>query len=449
MDCLKEFLAENSHIRFASPESPDFADLCAVFVLNETRNPSMIVRPRSAEDVGALVSILTANDLSFTIRAGGHDMFGRCQVDGAVTIDMREFTYVHVDTESRTARVGGGVISINLIKELEKFKMVVPHPVTPTVGYVGWALHGGYGMLSSKYGLGVDQILGATVVDAEGVVREADETMLTAIRGAGGTVGVIAELKIRIYPLDQVLAGAILYQPNDLGVTIQKFNDQLRESRKQGLPAALGLYQLVNNSPVGKTLSVLFMWASSDLDEGQSWLSKVTSWASVAVNAVMPTTLTAFNEIADSLVPKKVFGSIYTATAYDLTPEVVNVISKHAPLQPDSPDVMYGIHEFRAGTPYLETGSVFYSHRPHVIIEIIAISQSPERVDEAVKWAQNYHRELAQTDAGNIPPFCYIPLTPSRGLDMKAIYGTKYEDIKAIKKRYDPLNRFRNALVQL
>lgn len=204
MDSLKGFLADNGHIHFATPESPDFADLCAVFVVNATRKPSMIVRPRSAEDIGALVSILIANDLPFTIRAGGHDVFGRCQVDGAVTIDMREFTDVHVDTESQTARVGGGVISINLVKELEKSKMVVPHPVTPTVGFVGWALHGGYGLLSSKYGLGVDQILGATVIDAQGVVREADETMLTAIRGAGGTVGVIAELKIRIYPLDQV-----------------------------------------------------------------------------------------------------------------------------------------------------------------------------------------------------------------------------------------------------
>lgn len=204
MDSFKRFLAENGHIRFATPESPDFADLCAVFVLNATKKPSMIVRPCSVEEVGALVSVLTTNDLPFTIRAGGHDMFGRCQVDGAVTIDMREFTHIHVDTESQTARVGGGVISINLVKELEKSKMVVSHPVTPTVGFVGWALHGGYGMLSSKYGLGVDQILGATVIDAQGVVRDADETMLTAIRGAGGTVGVIAELKIRIYPLGQV-----------------------------------------------------------------------------------------------------------------------------------------------------------------------------------------------------------------------------------------------------
>lgn len=247
----------------------------------------------------------------------------------------------------------------------------------------------------------------------------------------------------------QVLAGAIIYQPNDLGVTIQNFNDQLRESKTQGLPPALGLYQLVNNSPVGKTVTVLFVWASSDLDEGQSWLSKVSSWAPVAVNAVKPTTLTAFNEIADSLVPKKVYGSLYTATVYSLTPEVVNVISKHAPLQPNSPDVMYGIHEFRAGTPHLEKGSVFYSHRPHVVIEIMPISQSPETVDEAVTWAQRFHLELSQTDPANIPPFCYIPLTPSRGLDMKAIYGSKYEDIQAIKKQYDLLNKFNNALVQL
>ncbi|KAJ6084653.1 hypothetical protein N7486_011453 [Penicillium sp. IBT 16267x] len=349
MDSFKRFLAENGHIRFATPESPDFADLSAVFVLSATKKPSMIVRPYTVEEVGALVSVLTTNDLPFTIRAGGHDVFGRSQVDGAVTIDMREFTHIRVDTESQTARVGGGVISINLVKELEKSKMVVPHPVTPTVGWVGWALHGGYGMLSSKYGLGVDQILGATVIDAQGVVRDADETMLTAIRGAGGTVGVIAELKIRIYPLGQVLAGAIMYQPNDLSVTIQIFNDQLREFKKHGLPPALGLYQLANNSPVGKNLTVLFVWASSDLDEGQSWLSKVSSWAPVAVNTVMPTTLTAFNEIMDSLVPKKVFGSMYAATFYTLTPEVVNVISKHVPLQPSSPDVMYGIHEPRAG----------------------------------------------------------------------------------------------------
>ena len=204
MDLLKKFLDENSHIRFAASDSPDFHDLRSAFVINATKKPNLIVRPQSAGDISSLVSILTANDIPFTIRGGGHDMFGRSQVDDAVTIDMRDICHVHVDQASQTARVGGGIICMNLLKELEQYQMVTPHPITPTVGYVGWAIHGGYGLLSTKYGLGVDQIVGATVVDANGNICEADEKMLTVIRGGGGTVGVIVEAKIKIYPLDQV-----------------------------------------------------------------------------------------------------------------------------------------------------------------------------------------------------------------------------------------------------
>ncbi|KAJ5778768.1 hypothetical protein N7520_002014 [Penicillium odoratum] len=448
MDSLTAFLAENSHIQYSSPDSPDFDDLSSIFVINAIKEPSMVVRPRSAEDISALVSLCIANNLPFTIRAGGHDMFGRCQVNDAVTIDMREISHVHVDHKSQTARVGGGVIFMKLVKELEKHKMAAPTPVTPSVGFVGWALHGGYGLLSSKYGLGVDQIVGATVINAHGVIQEADDMMLRAIRGAGGTVGVIAELRIRIYPLDQVLAGAITYQPHDLSVTIQNFNDKLRQAKMDGIPSALGMYQLVNNSAVGKTLTVIFVWASSEFEDGQRWLSKVTSWAPVAVNAVHATTLTAFNEVANSMIPEKVYGTIYALIFYSLTPEVVNVIRKHALLQPNSADVMYGIHELRAEAPHSAVGSVFDSRSPHITIEIIPISQSPDIVRE-MTWAENFHLELSRTNPANVPPFSYISLTPSNTLNMKGIFGSKYQDLLMIKKKCDPLNKFNNALVQL
>lgn len=204
MDVLHKFLVENDHIQFATPDSPNFTDLRTAFVINMVKNPSLIVRPRSGNDVSALVSILNANHLPFTVRAGGHDMWGRSQVDGAVTIDMREIRHVHVDQASQTARIGGGIIILDLMKELEKHKLIAPHAVTPTVGFVGWGIYGGYGLLSTKYGLGVDQIIGATVVDAQGNIREADEEMLTAIRGGGGTVGIVVDLEIKVYPLNQV-----------------------------------------------------------------------------------------------------------------------------------------------------------------------------------------------------------------------------------------------------
>jgi FAD/FMN-containing dehydrogenase len=76
--------------------------------------------------------------------------------------------------------------------------------VTPTVGFTGWAIHGGYGLLSTNYGLGSDQIVGARVVDGQGNIVDADETLLTAIRGGGGSVAVIYELVIKVYPSEKV-----------------------------------------------------------------------------------------------------------------------------------------------------------------------------------------------------------------------------------------------------
>ena len=65
-------------------------------------------------------------------------------------------------------------------------------------------MYGGYGPFSSNWGLGVDQIVAATVLDASGAIVEADKTLLKSIRGAGGAFGIILDVTIRIYPLKAV-----------------------------------------------------------------------------------------------------------------------------------------------------------------------------------------------------------------------------------------------------
>jgi hypothetical protein len=89
MDELTNFLAQYPHIHHATPSSPDYDTLYQGYVLDNTKVPAVIVRPRSADDVATLVTVLKANDLPFSVRVGGHDMFGRSQVDDAITIDLR------------------------------------------------------------------------------------------------------------------------------------------------------------------------------------------------------------------------------------------------------------------------------------------------------------------------------------------------------------------------
>jgi FAD/FMN-containing dehydrogenase len=203
MEQLIEFLNRHPDIHYATPSSPDFNDLRPGYVINDTA-PAMIVRPRSADDVAGLVSVLKASNLPFSVRVGGNDMFGRYQLKDGITIDLREIAYVNVDKENQTARIGGGVLVSNVLEALDPYGLVVPHPVISSVGFVGWATHGGYGLLSAEFGMGVDQILQAKVVDANAAIRDADEDMLSVIRGGGGALGVIVELTIKVYPLTQV-----------------------------------------------------------------------------------------------------------------------------------------------------------------------------------------------------------------------------------------------------
>ena len=52
--------------------------------------------------------------------------------------------------------------------------------------------------------MGVDQIIGAKVVNANGEIQDADEEMLVGIRGGGGSLGFIVELTIKVHPIRPV-----------------------------------------------------------------------------------------------------------------------------------------------------------------------------------------------------------------------------------------------------
>ena len=202
---LNDFLYGNPHIHHAKPSSPDYDSLRATYVINDALKPALIVRPQSASDVAGLVSVLASHAIPFTVRTGGHDMFGRSVISDTVTIDMRDISHVEIDRESRTARVGGGIIVGDLMALLTKEGLATASATIPVVGFAGWATHGGYGILSPKYGLGADQIVGARVVNAEGKIVDADERLLKGIRGGGGAFGVVVEFTIRIYESEAVL----------------------------------------------------------------------------------------------------------------------------------------------------------------------------------------------------------------------------------------------------
>lgn len=201
---LESFLKEHPGITYATPSSANYSSLRATYALANTAVPLAIVRPQNANDVAAVVSYAIAAKIKFTVRSGGNSLFGLSQIQDALTIDMRDIDFVDVDTTKTSARVGGGVLLGKVAADLSKKDLATAVGTVPFVGYVGWCIYGGYGPFSANYGLGLDQIIGARVVNGKGELVVADEEMLKGIRGAGGNLGVIVELTIKVYPLKSV-----------------------------------------------------------------------------------------------------------------------------------------------------------------------------------------------------------------------------------------------------
>lgn len=204
-DALARFLEEHPSIKHYNPTSPDFDDTAKAFVALYPQPPA-IVRPQSAEDVAALVSHCVATNTTFAVRSGGHDLQGRSQVADALRIDMRDIAYVHVADDKKTARIGGGALCGGVLRALEKEGLMTSTAGVDTVGYVGWATLGGYGVVSPSFGMGIDQIVGAKMVNSEGKCVVADEVLLEGLRGGGGNFGIVTELTIKVYPLQEVLS---------------------------------------------------------------------------------------------------------------------------------------------------------------------------------------------------------------------------------------------------
>jgi FAD/FMN-containing dehydrogenase len=170
--------------------------------------PLAVVTPLDEADVTATLAWAGRRDVVVRPRAGGHSYAGYSSGDGVVVLDLRRLDGVAFDGGSGVARIGPGAQLASVYAALGARGATVPAGSCPSVGIGGSGLGGGMGLAGRGLGLTADNILGATVVTADGRVREAgsaageDGELLWALRGAGGgNFGVVTSLRMRTHPI--------------------------------------------------------------------------------------------------------------------------------------------------------------------------------------------------------------------------------------------------------
>ncbi|XP_019178961.1 PREDICTED: berberine bridge enzyme-like 21 [Ipomoea nil] len=172
-----------------------------------TPKPVIIVTPLEESHVPAVVLCAKNADIQIKIRSGGHDYEGLSYVSeesNFIILDMFNLRSIDVDMATETAWVQAGATLGELYYRIAEKSPVhgFPGGVCPTVGVGGHFSGAGYGNMLRQYGLTVDHVVDARIVDATGRILDAKamgEDLFWAIRGGGGgSFGVILAYKIKL-----------------------------------------------------------------------------------------------------------------------------------------------------------------------------------------------------------------------------------------------------------
>nr|XP_043614149.1 berberine bridge enzyme-like 21 [Erigeron canadensis]XP_043614150.1 berberine bridge enzyme-like 21 [Erigeron canadensis] len=183
------------------------------FNTTSTPKPSVIITPKTESQVQAAVLCAKKVGVQIKIRSGGHDYEGISYISSEpdfIILDMFNFRDIDVDADAETAVVGAGAQLGELYYRIyEKSKVLgFPAGVCQTVGVGGHLSGGGYGTMLRKYGLSVDHVTDAKIVDVNGRVldrKSMGEDLFWAIRGGGGgSFGVILSYTVKLVTVPEV-----------------------------------------------------------------------------------------------------------------------------------------------------------------------------------------------------------------------------------------------------
>ncbi|KAL5157961.1 Berberine bridge enzyme-like 8 [Glycine soja] len=202
-----------------TPNNTSFSSVLEAYIRNlrfntsTTRKPFLIITALHVSHIQASIICAQKHNLQMKIRSGGHDYEGVSYVAEVpfFILDMFNLRTIEVDIGTETAWVqAGATLGEVYYRIAEKSKThAFPAGVCHTVGVGGHISGGGYGNMMRKYGLSVDNVIDAQMVDVQGRLldrKSMGEDLFWAITGGGGaSFGVVLAYKIKLVRVPEIV----------------------------------------------------------------------------------------------------------------------------------------------------------------------------------------------------------------------------------------------------
>lgn len=413
------------------------------------RKPGLVVRALGAADVCAAVNFARENGLLISIRSGGHQIAGHSVAEGAVLLDLSLMKSVRVDAAAKIAWVEPGATLGDVDKETAASGLVLPTGINSTTGIAGLTLGGGFGWLTRKYGMTLDNLLSADVVTADGKRLRASATenpdLFWAIRGGGGNFGVVTGFEFALHPMrGEILAGLIIHPFAEAPRLYRAY----REIAPR-LPEELAVWTVCRKAPPlpflpeqwhGREIFAFAVCYAGDPAEGEKAVAEVRALGQPIADVVGPSAFAGWQTAFDPLLAPGMRNYWKSHDFADLPDELIDRLATALDDSP-APDCEIFIAQVGGAMARVAPDATAYPQRnAHYIMNVHTRWADKARDDACRAWARDVFARTAPYSMGT----AYINFMPEDETDrVNGVYGGNLKRLQEVKARYDPGNLFR------
>ena len=404
------------------------------------KHPALIVQPMGVTDIRKAVSFAKDRGLLLAVKCGGHSYAGKSTCDGGLQIDLSTFRHARVDVANRIAHVAGGSLLGELDREAMAVGLVTTAGTVSHTGVGGLTTAGGFGRVGRRFGLALDNVVGADVVTADGRLlhasAEENSDLYWGIRGGGGNFGVVTNFEFQLHPMQRtVVAGTVAY-PFD------KVRDVVSTYRDLGVTAPDELYcDLLLMSPMEGTSGMAgfeLCWSGPEKD-AEKILQPFLSIGEPVMNTVKAVDYVDAQRAWDNTDPRNdaeyMKGGFINAFTDELIDDMLNGFE---PM--DRRGVMVYLQQSGGAIGRVPTEATAFAHRKSIANMFVSVTWPKE--DEAsrhVDYIRGYWSQLERSTDG----YYTVDTSDESRAVRHGNYQGNFPRLLEIKKKYDPTNLFR------
>ncbi len=414
------------------------------------RHPAAIVRCLGVADIVACVNFARTHKLPISIKGGGHNIAGLAVCEGGLMLDMSLMRGVWVDPVSRIAHAQPGCLLGDVDRETQLHGLAAVLGFVSNTGIAGLTVGGGFGYLTRRFGWTCDNVLSIEVVTAEGRIVRASEKenadLLWGLRGGGGNFGIVTDFEYRLYPVGPEIAGGLIaWRAEETSAAFEMYRTLTLEA-----PPELACAAVLRPAPPapwlpkeihGKPIFALVVCHSGPVAEAEGYLERVKKFGKPVGDILSRRSYVSQQSILDLTQPKG--RRYYWKSEYlpGLDPGIMPKIIAHAARISSSHSSII-LFPIQGALNQLPQGHSAAGNRDAAFaLNITAAWESAEKDRENIAWAREAWEDMRSYSTGGT----YINFqTEDEGDDRtRAAYGSNYEQLAKIKRKWDPENLFR------